>query len=234
MAPFFKSSLICLFLIPNIKSKIPIVFFCLNLRNIEETLNFKHRNLNTEGTRRDEIINTATELFKDKGYSAVTMRDLATAMGMKAASLYNHINSKQEILKAIIISLAEEFTQGMDAIKKLDQTAIEKLKLIVALHVDITTKNPHGMASLNNDWMHLEGQLDYYLGLRERYEQDFVEIIRDGISSNEIVDTNPEVVMFSILSTLRSLYLWIPKKEEINAKALAQNLSEVLINGINK
>ncbi len=197
-------------------------------------MNLKPRNLNTEGTRRDEIINTATKLFKEKGYSAVTMRDLATAMGMKAASLYNHINSKQEILKAIIISLAEEFTQGMDVIKKLDEKAIEKLKMIVALHVDITTRNPYGMASLNNDWMHLEEQLVYYLKLRESYEQDFVEIIKNGIASNEIVNKNPEVIMFSILSTLRSLYLWIPKKEEIDSKVLAENLSDLLINGINK
>ncbi len=197
-------------------------------------MNLKPRNLNTEGTRRDEIINTATKLFKEKGYSAVTMRDLATAMGMKAASLYNHINSKQEILKAIIISLAEEFTQGMDVIKKLDEKAIEKLKMIVALHVDITTRNPYGMASLNNDWMHLEEQLVYYLKLRESYEQDFVEIIKNGIASNEVVNKNPEVIMFSILSTLRSLYLWIPKKEEIDSKVLAENLSDLLINGINK
>lgn len=197
-------------------------------------MNLKPRNLNTEGTRRDEIINTATKLFKEKGYSAVTMRDLATAMGMKAASLYNHINSKQEILKAIIISLAEEFTQGMDVIKKLDEKAIEKLKMIVALHVDITTRNPYGMASLNNDWMHLEEQLVYYLKLRESYEQDFVEIIKNGIASNEIVNKNPEVIMFSILSTLRSLYLWIPKKEEIDSKVLAENLSDLLINGINE
>ncbi|MGC1630651.1 MAG: TetR/AcrR family transcriptional regulator [Gelidibacter sp.] len=188
----------------------------------------------TEVTRRDEIIKTATKLFKEKGYSAVTMRDLATAMGMKAASLYNHINSKQDILKAIIISLAEEFTQGMDLIKKSEHSTIEKLKLIVELHVHITTNNTYGMASLNNDWMHLEDQLEYYLQLRKKYEQDFVDVIKTGISANEIIDTNSEVIMFSILSTLRSLYLWIPKKEEINVKELTQNLSEVLIYGINK
>lgn len=162
------------------------------------------------------------------------MRDLATAMGMKAASLYNHINSKQDILKDIIISLAEEFTQGMDLIKNSEHNTIKKLNLIVELHVHITTKNTYGMASLNNDWMHLEDQLAYYLQLREKYEQDFVDIIKTGIASNEIVDTNPEVVMFSMLSTLRSLYLWIPKKDEINVKQLSQNLSDVLIYGINK
>lgn len=185
-------------------------------------------------TRKEEIIKTAAKLFKEKGYSAVTMRDLATAMGIKAASLYNHINSKQDILKAIIISLAEEFTEEMNLIKNSDHSTIEKLNLIVTLHVDITARNTYGMASLNNDWMHLEEQLAYYLKLRKKYEQDFIDIIKSGISSNEIVNSNPEVIMFSILSTLRSLYLWIPKKEEIKTNALAENLSDVLINGINK
>ena len=89
------------------------------------------------------------------------------------------------------------------------------------------------MACLNNDWMHLEEQLDYYLELRKKYEQDFIDIIKSGIKSNEIIDSNPEIIMFSILSTLRSLYLWIPKKEDINSSSLAQSLSKVLISGIN-
>lgn len=185
-------------------------------------------------TRKEEIIKTAAKLFKEKGYNAVTMRDLATAMGIKAASLYNHIKSKQEILKEIIISLAEEFTNGMKIIFNSDISNIEKLNQIVSLHVNITACNTNEMASLNNDWMHLEDQLDYYSKLRSDYEANFLEIIKQGIIDSEIKSSNPEVIMFSMLSTLRSLYLWIPRKEELNANSLANNLSEVLINGINK
>ena len=185
-------------------------------------------------TRKDEIIKTAAKLFKDKGYSAVTMRDLAKSMGIKAASLYNHINSKQDILKEIIISLAEEFTEGMKAIKSSQGTTIQKIKDIVKLHVNITSKNTFEMASLNNDWMHLEEKLDYYLQLRSNYEDEFRNILIEGITNNEIVDSNVDVTLFSILSTLRSLYLWIPNKEDLNTEELAQNLSDVLINGINK
>lgn len=185
-------------------------------------------------TRKEEIIKTAAKLFKEKGYSAVTMRDLATAMGIKAASLYNHIDSKQDILKDIIISLAEEFTREMNLIKTSNHNAIEKLEMIVTLHVNISVENTFGMACLNNDWMHLEDQLEYYLELRKKYEQDFIDIIKSGIQSKNISDANPEIIMFSILSTLRSLYLWIQKKETVNRGQLAENLCQVLINGINK
>lgn len=185
-------------------------------------------------TRRDEIIKTAAKLFKEKGYSAVTMRDLATSMGIKAASLYNHINSKQEILNTIIISLAEDFTNGMNLIKSSNKSCIEKLNDIVALHISITSQNTYGMASLNNDWMHLEEQLQYYLELRTNYENEFRNVLIEGINKNEIIKVDVEVMLFSILSTLRSLYLWIPKKEDMDSTELSRNLSTILIQGINK
>ena len=189
------------------------------------------RELKTE-TRKDEIIKTAAKLFKKKGYSAVTMRDIAKTMGIKAASLYNHIQSKQDILKSIIIFIAEEFTTGMELIKASNTNSLEKLHQMVVLHVNITSRNTYQMAALNNDWMHLEDQLDYYLLLRQNYEDDFINIIKSGINAKEIVNSNPEIILFSILSTLRSLYLWIPKKEDLDQNELANNLSNVLIKGI--
>jgi len=185
-------------------------------------------------SRKQEIITVASKLFKEKGYSAVTMRDIAKAMGIKAASLYNHINSKQEILTYIIISLAEEFTQGMNSIKLSNKNSIEKLKQIVSLHVNITINNTNGMASLNNDWMHLKDQKDYYLTLRVNYENSYRDIINKGIKKKEIINLNPDIMLFSILSTLRSLYLWIPKKEDLDPNELATSLSNVLLHGINR
>lgn len=184
--------------------------------------------------RKTEIINIASKLFKEKGYSAVTMRDLAKEMGIKAASLYNHITSKQEILSTLIISLAEEFTEGMNVIKKSEKNCIEKLKLIITLHISITSNNQFGMASLNNDWMHLESTLNNYLKLRKGYEDDFKEIIKDGIKNNELVDENAEIILFSILSTLRSLYIWLPKKEDLKLEKLSKSLNNILLKGINK
>ncbi|WP_350290072.1 TetR/AcrR family transcriptional regulator [uncultured Croceitalea sp.] len=183
-------------------------------------------------TRKEEIIKVAAALFKEKGYSAVTMRDIATDMDMKAASLYNHISSKQDILKDIIIKLAEAFTNGLTKIKNSQATSLEKMEAIVALHIKITSSNTDGMASLNNDWMHLEEKLEYYLKLRLDYEDDIRFIIKDGVFKKEITAVSVDVILFSVLSTLRSLYLWIPKKEDLNPEKLAKELSKVLINGI--
>ncbi|MEM6721535.1 MAG: TetR/AcrR family transcriptional regulator [Bacteroidota bacterium] len=184
-------------------------------------------------TRKEEIVQTAEMLFKKKGYSAVTMRDIAQAMGIKAASLYNHIQSKQEILSDIIINIGEQFTEGMAEIVAMENvTSIQKLERIIKLHVQITIENPSRMATMNNDWMHLEEKLEYYLQLRRNYEESFRQILKQGIEKGEIKNVSPEVILFSILSTLRSLYLWIPKKEESIKENLLGKLSQVLLTGI--
>jgi AcrR family transcriptional regulator len=183
--------------------------------------------------RKQEIITVAARLFKEKGFSAVTMRDIAQAMDIKAASLYNHIKSKQEILVLIIIEIAEEFTSVMNEIVSSETTTIQKIEKVIQLHIDITLRNPEALACLNNDWMHLtDDQLSYFIKMREDYEENFRNIIKTGIASNEIKKINPEVIIFSMLSTLRTLYLWYGKKKGFTEASIKNNMAEVLLNGI--
>jgi len=55
-------------------------------------------------TKKEVIIEKASKLFKEKGFGASSMRDLAIHVGVEAASLYNHIQSKSEILQAICLT----------------------------------------------------------------------------------------------------------------------------------
>ena len=183
--------------------------------------------------RKTEIINVAAKLFKEKGYSAVTMRDIAQAMDIKAASLYNHIKSKQEILVLIIIEIAEEFTNTMNQVVNSSETTIKKIEKIIQLHLNITLRDANALACLNNDWMHLaDAELTYFIKMREDYEENFRTIVQKGIADGEIKNLNLEVIIFSTLSTLRTLYLWYGKKKSPEPAVLKSNMIQVLLNGI--
>lgn len=183
--------------------------------------------------RKAEIVLHSATLFKEKGYSAVTMRDIAHSLDIKAASLYNHITSKQQILSLVVIAIAEEYTHTIEAIVASDQTAVEKLKQVIALHIDITVRNPHGLASLNNDWMHLpEDDLKRFLEMRESYENHFRAIVNKGIADGELRPYNAETIIFSMLSTLRTLYLWYGKKPQFTPEILHRDLPKVLLEGL--
>jgi len=184
-------------------------------------------------SRKEEIITIAAHLFKEKGYNAVSMRDIAKAMDIKAASLYNHINGKQEILSTIVLTVAEEFTNGMQKLVTENSASIQKIEEVIKMHIDITVNNAEGLAALNNDWMHLENEdLSAFIKMREDYENNFRLIIKQGIDSEELKPNHPEVILFSILSTLRTLYLWYQKRGKLDVNILKKDMVEVLLKGI--
>lgn len=183
--------------------------------------------------RRSEILSVSARLFRERGYSAVSMRDIAQAMDIKAASLYNHIKSKQEILILIVITIAEEFTQGMERVLSSDFEPIRQLEELIDLHIDLTLREPSVIACLNNDWMHLiDADLKYFLKMRDRYEEGFRSILKRGIESGEITNVNVEVILFSLLSTLRTFYLWYGKKKLLSGADLKVQMKRVLLQGI--
>lgn len=184
-------------------------------------------------SRKEEIIGVASRLFKEKGYKAVSMRDIAQAMGIKAASLYNHIEGKQEILATLILEVAHEFTNGMNSVVKQKTSPLEKIKEVIELHIDITVNYSEGLAALNNDWMHLENEdLANFVKMREDYEENFRKIIKEGIDIGEIQARHPEVILFSILSTLRTLYIWYQKRGKLDVNVLKKDMVAVLLQGI--
>tara|TARA_R100000306_G_scaffold665_1_gene1640 strand:- start:213576 stop:214190 length:615 start_codon:yes stop_codon:yes gene_type:complete len=186
-----------------------------------------------KSTRKEEIVAVASGLFKEKGYSAVSMRDIAQAMNMKAASLYNHISGKQEILSTLIVRVAIEFTNAMETVMAQESSPIEKIEKIIEFHIDITVTYAENIAALNNDWMHLEGtDLKRVVKMREDYEENFRSIIKHGINEGRLRPNHPEVILFSILSTLRTLYLWNEKRGKMDVNILKKDMVSVLLKGI--
>lgn len=55
-----------------------------------------------EKNTREIILQEALNLFSNNGYAAVSMRDIATAVGIRASSIYHHFSGKQELFEALI------------------------------------------------------------------------------------------------------------------------------------
>ncbi len=184
-------------------------------------------------TRKEEIIHIASQLFKERGYSAVSMRDIAKELGIKAASLYNHIDGKQELLSVLVMGLAREFTRGMEQVRSGKSSPLQQIEQLIELHIEITVHQSQALAALNNDWMHLEEpDRKEFVRMRESYEENFRDIIKQGIEKGEIQSRHPEVILFSILSTLRTLYLWYQKRGKLDVNVLKRDMTAVLLKGI--
>ena len=195
-------------------------------------------------SRKEQIKDAAAKLFRRKGYRATSMQDIADAMDMKAASLYNHIKSKQEILCELSLNMAYLFTDGMNDINQSSLSAIDKIKKIIGLHVKLTAEHTDAIALVTSEWVHLEKETvkglevkPYfaYLELREKYEIDFKSILKKCIEEEYFEDVNVEIAMFSILSSLHWLYSWYNKNANtISIVELENQMIKCLVEGLLK
>ena len=184
-------------------------------------------------TRKEEILIRAAALCRIKGYSATTMRDIARDVGMEAASLYNHISSKQLILSDLLMELAQLFTEGMETISQSPISDLEKLEELIKLHVDLTMSHTDAISLLPSEWVHLEEpQHKEFLILKDAYERKFKIIIAAVIAEGNQSDVDPDVTLFSILSTLRWLYSWQSKYKVEDIEKLKADLVQNLIYGL--
>ena len=85
--------------------------------------------------RQQEILNVALELFYKRGFADTSMRDIAEVMNVKAASLYAHIKSKEEIMEWISNDVSNRFMQRNDDLKNPSLSAFEKVRILVINHL---------------------------------------------------------------------------------------------------
>lgn len=184
-------------------------------------------------SKKEIIKEQAAKLFRKRGYNATSMRNIAKAVGMQAASLYNHTESKQEILQDLCMPIAQLFSKGMKDVQNSSLSPIEKLEKLIGLHVRLTVENPNSMALVTGEWVHLEDKpLAEYTQLREEYEENFKQILTDCVDQKQLQSLNIEVALFSILSTLHWLYSWHNKHPNISPIELEKQMIHCLLDGL--
>ena len=183
-------------------------------------------------SRKEQIEQLATGLFQQKGYSATSMRDLAKALEIEAASIYSHIKSKEEILQKICFRMADEFFTGLATVNTTSP-ASSKLRAAIAAHVKVLTQNPAASAVFQHEWKHLsEPFLTDFLKMREKYENTFRSIIQQGISKGEFREIDAKFATLTLLSSLNWLHTWYKPNGKMSPEEIAENLAEFQLKGL--
>lgn len=182
-------------------------------------------------TRKQQIEEKATELFKVKGYAASSMRDLALVLGIEAASLYSHIKSKEEILQKICFRMADAFFRAMEEVTAT--TPDKQLEEAIVAHFKVISQNLAASAVFFHEWRHLsEPYLSEFLQLRSRYENIFVRIIREGIRQQIFRPVDEKFAMMTILSSINWTHQWYRSDGQMSEEEIGNKLSTLLINGL--
>ncbi|HVZ55055.1 MAG TPA: TetR/AcrR family transcriptional regulator [Chitinophagaceae bacterium] len=188
-----------------------------------------------KASKKEIILQKAALMFREKGFSATSMRDLAESVGIEAASLYNHIRSKNEILEAICFGVANRFNANMEIIEAADLGSIQKIETLLRFHIRQMVEHYEEVYVSDREWKHLnEPYLSNFQNQRRSYRKRFAALIEEGIRRREIKSIDAPTAVLIMLHAISGIESWHRSREKINAEALENNMVVILIDGLRK
>jgi AcrR family transcriptional regulator len=187
------------------------------------------------GSRKDVIIEKAAHLFKEKGFKAASMRELAEVVGVEAASLYNHIKSKNELLHEICFNVANRFNQKLDELEATEGNSLKKVEDLLRFHIDGMVHHFEEVFVSDREWKHLqEPYLSNFQNQRRSYRKRFAAIIQDGIAKKEIKKIDATTAVLIMLHAISGIESWHRSTQKIDGKELEENMIAILVGGLKK
>src|SRR3989337_713763 len=86
--------------------------------------------------QREEILAAAAQIFRDKGYHATSMQDIAEAVHLQKGSLYHHMRSKEEILASLLDRALDLLIQSMQEVMASPLSVEQKLRSAMRMYAD--------------------------------------------------------------------------------------------------
>lgn len=188
-----------------------------------------------KASKKDLILRKAAVMFREKGFAATSMRDLAESVGIEAASLYNHIRSKNEILEAICFDVANRFNANMDVLEAGHLKAISKVESLLRFHIRQMVDHYEEVYVCDREWKHLDDPyLSNFQSQRRNYRKKFAAIIEDGIQKGEIRKIDAPTAVLIMLHAVSGIESWHRSTAKISAQELEDNMVTIMIDGLNK
>ena len=162
------------------------------------------------GARRREIDEVASELFHANGYAGTSVRDIAKALDIQAASLYAHVASKDDVLWSIVDGAASAFERAAEAAIADDSAdPVDRIAALVEAHVEVITADPERSSVFVTEWRHLSGDRRAAIaGRRDAYEERFRGTIADGVAVGVFQSTDPALAASFLLTALNGIATW--------------------------
>ncbi|MGE5356740.1 MAG: TetR/AcrR family transcriptional regulator [Deltaproteobacteria bacterium] len=163
-----------------------------------------------EEDTRQKILNTAKELFIEKGFAATTMRDISSRANINKGLLHYYFQSKQMLFVNVMQMTTFELFPKVDSILHLNVSFSEKLELIIDVYIEFLLKNPRLPAFIINE---LNSNTDLFVDIIMQADiyNRILNIASLIIDEKELKDTRMEPVQFIINFLSLMLYPFLMK-----------------------
>jgi TetR/AcrR family transcriptional regulator, cholesterol catabolism regulator len=189
--------------------------------------------LNKRSDGRDRILDVAELLFQDRGYAAVSMRDIAEATGVRQASLYYHFPSKEQLFVSVRERGFERHRVGLqNAFERADKELRSQLQAAADWFLSQPPIKFLGM--MQSDMPSLSQEAEQHLA-RVSFQstvEPIVQIFIVAQANGKIRNVQPRLLTGFFLSVLESIPFVYKPGKTATKEEMTREMISVLLEGI--
>lgn len=188
----------------------------------------------TAKPRREQILDSASRLFSERGYHATSMRDLAGDLGMQGGSLYAHISSKEELLIEIVNQASRQFDEALFTLRAESMPADQKLREAMYRHIRVVADNMDSATVFFHEWKHLSPEAYARVtGWRDTIDAFYRELITQGVQEGTLrADLDIKMTSYLVLSAVNWAYTWYRPGGSLAPRDVAEQFADMLLGGL--
>lgn len=159
--------------------------------------------------RRDQIRGLAAEMFFDRGYESTSIRELAAALDIKAASLYYHFPDKEQILFEVVGSVLEQLLDGGATLVERQRTPDVQLAALVVNHVVLHALRPKETTLGDSELRSLTGERRAInIRTRDAYESLVVSVLERGAREGVFDVIDSRLTAYALIAQSSHVGTW--------------------------
>lgn len=186
-----------------------------------------------EAPTQERVLETAARLFRSRGYTATTTREIAAELGIQKASLYYHISSKEDLLYRICVGSMRDHLDGLHAVLERPGDVLSKLREaidgnVARLHSD-SDRNAVALVELRALAPDRRARV---IGMRDEYETALRGLVAAAQGAGVVrSDVDAKYLTISLLSLINWSIIWYRVDGKLTPKQLAEFLMDVYLEG---
>jgi TetR/AcrR family transcriptional regulator, cholesterol catabolism regulator len=202
-----------------------------------------------QSVNKDEIIAAAADVLQRNGYEAATMKDIAAAVNLTAASLYHHFKNKDALMLAVLEVGLSFVLDQIAPIAASDLPPDEKLRQMIARHVVGVTENravgaamvfeiralmtlPASLDEHGQPDPTLVARRDAFFAQRDRFEALFRAVVSEGIAQGCFRAVDVPIFVKLLLGAQNWVGVWYKPDGRLDGAEIATLMTDMLVRGV--
>jgi len=205
----------------------------LPARRKKSASNGRERSDGGQKSTAERMLKTAAALFSRKGYEATSTREIATLLRIQKASLYYHIESKEDLLYTICKSSLEQIQQDAEAALQNVQDPLERVRTLVRAHIESMLRDQDKHSATLSEMRALsKDRLADVIAFRDAYEDRVRAVLHEAQKAGALRNDIPvKYLCLHLLGLINRVEIWYRCTGPLSPAQLGEVLALIFLTG---